>query len=84
MSYETYQEFDDEMSDILSSGQCFEMSTFHITQIKTLISEMDHDRVVEDLNIWYANQEPSDLREGELGHIAEMIGASVSVKIVFE
>lgn len=84
MSYETYEEFDDQISDILSSGSCFEMSNFHITSIKELISEMDRDRVIEDLNIWYANQEPADLREGELGYISEMIDASVSVRIVFE
>lgn len=84
MSYETYEEFDDQMSDILSSGSCFEMSKWHVKQVKELISEMDRDRIVEDLNIWYGTQEPSELREGELSYISEMINGTVSVKIVFE
>lgn len=84
MAYETYEEFDDQMTDILSSGSCFEMSEWHVKRVKELISEMDRDRVIEDLNIWYGNQEPSDLREDEISSIAEMINGTVSVKIVFE
>ena len=82
--YMTYEEFDDQMSDILSSGSCFEMSNFHREEIKELFSEMDRGRIIEDLNGWYGEQEPSELREGELEYIAELIEGTVSVKIVFE
>ena len=83
--YDTYEEFDDEMGDILSSGSCFEMSKFHTTSIAELFSEMDRDRIIEDLNIWYGTQEPDQLREGEISYIAEeLLKGTVSVKIVFE
>ena len=85
MSYETYEEFDDQMSDILSSGSCFEMSNFHRTEIKELLSGMDRDCVINDLNTWYGKQEPEELREGELSYIGEeLLEGIVSVKIVFE
>lgn len=84
MSYDTYEEFSDRICDTLSSGSVFECSSFHREQITELLSEMDRDRVIEDLNIFYATQEPYELREGELELIAELVKGKVSTRIVFE
>ena len=89
---DTYEEFSEEMSSILSSGSVFEMSPWHKNSIAKLIDGMDRDSVVMQLNLWYAGEDPSDLREGELGTIAELVSnlepnrdkVTVEFKVVFE
>lgn len=83
MSYDTYEEFYDQMTDILSSGCGFDFRPWHKEQIEELVSGMDSDRVIEDLNIYYGDQEPSNLLEGELETISDMVESEVSVKITF-
>jgi hypothetical protein len=73
MSYDTYEEFSDEMSDILSSGGGFEVEEFHEIHITNLLAGMDRDSVIEHLNLFYADLDPSELREGELGMVADIV-----------
>lgn len=73
MSYESYEEFSDGMTDILSSGSPFELSDWHEKSIAELIEGMDRDSVVQFLNMWYAGEDPEELREGELSYIAEAV-----------
>ena len=73
MSYETYEEFSDNLGDILSSGNGITLLTFHEETITDLVSGMDRDSVVEFLNIFYSDQDPSELLEGELGMIAGIV-----------
>ena len=88
----TYEELSEQLSDILSSGNVFEMSDWHTNSIAKLIEGMDRDSVVEQLNMFYAGEDPSDLREGELGTIAELVSnlepnrekVGVEFRVVFE
>ena len=73
MAYDTYEEFSDTMSDILSSGGAFEMENWHVQSIAKLIEGMDRDSVVNYANIFYSDQDPAELREGELADVAELI-----------
>ncbi len=88
---DTYEEFSERLSDILSSGSPFEMSNWHTKSIANLIEGMDKDSVVMQFNLFYSGQDPEDLREGELATIVDLINALdvnsekiyVETKIVF-
>ncbi len=92
MSYETYEEFEDNLGNILSSGGCGEVSDFHEESITELVSGMDRDSVVDFFNIFYTDQDPSELREGELSLISEIVSdldksrdeVEVSAQIIFK
>lgn len=85
MSYKNYDEFCNKMDDILSSGSVFEMTSWHTNQIKLLLKDMDRNQLIDDLNNYYSDQqEPDQLREGELDLISELVNCSVSFKIEFK
>jgi hypothetical protein len=73
MPYETYEEFSNTMTDILSSGNCIEFTPWHKRQIAELVDGMDRDSVIEFLNIFYSTQTVSEIMEGELSWIAEHV-----------
>jgi len=92
MAFETYEEFDDTMTDILSSGPGDDVTSWHKKQLAELFSGMDRDSLIEQINIYYVNEYPSNLRNGELEVVAELINelyasptpVSPNVRIVFE
>ena len=91
MAVDTYEEFSEILADILSSGSVFGMAKWHRNAIAKMFDGMDRDSVVEQLNMFYACQDPEDLREGELGTIVDLVNAMdvnsekiyVESKIVF-
>ena len=73
MSVDTYEELDDQLTDILSSGGPFEMSTWHKESLRELFEGFDRDSLISQLNLWYAGQTVGELREGELEVVAELV-----------
>ena len=92
MSYDSYEEFASEMTNILSSGSVVEMSDWHHEHIASLFEGMDHDCVLDFVNRWYESQNPEELRDGELETVAELINnldpsqteVEAEVRIVFK
>ena len=89
--YNTYEHFSDTLTDVLSSGCGFEMSNWQEGKIAELMEGMDRDSVIDHLNIFYSDQDPSELLEGELSYVAECVSnldvnqdkVEVESKIVF-
>ena len=73
--YDTYEQFDDTLAAVFSSGCGFDMSmsNWQKRKISELVEGMDRDSVVEHLNLFYGSQDPSDLLEGELSYMAECV-----------
>ena len=92
MSYDTYEEFADTMTGVLSSGSGFSIQNFHEEAIAELMEGMDRDSVIEHLNIYYADQDADELIEGELSLMAELVSkldpsqkeVDYNVQIVFK
>ena len=92
MSYDTYEEFSDTMTDVLSSGNGLTMLRFHEEAITELVEGMDRDSVIQHLNIYYADQDPEELIEGELSLMAYLVSklnpsqkeVDYNVQIVFK
>ena len=90
--YNKYEQFSDSLVDTLSSGCGFEMSNWQEGQIAKLVEGMDRDSVIDDLNTFYSDQDPSELLEGELSYMAECVSnldvnqdkVTVESKIIFE
>ena len=91
MSYDTYEEFAEEMTAILSSGNG-SLLTWHETELAELVEGMDRDSVIEHLNIYYADEDPEGLVDGELSLMAELVSkldpsqkeVDYNVQIVFK
>lgn len=82
---EQYEEFQNEMSDILSSGNGMEFLNWHKKKLKELFKTVsDRDVLVDYLNTFYSNVEPNDLLEGELDEVAELINGTVKKTILFQ
>lgn len=80
-----YEEFQNEMSDILSSGNGMEFLNWHKRKLKELFKTVsDRDVLVDYLNTFYSNVEPNDLLEGELDEVAELINGTVKKTILFQ
>lgn len=80
-----YEEFQDAMSDILSSGNGMEFLNWHKKKLKELFKTVsDRDVLVDYLNTFYSNVEPNDLLEGELDEVAELINGTVKKTILFQ
>lgn len=80
-----YEEFQNEMSDILSSGNGMEFLNWHKKKLKELFKTVsDRDVLVDYLNTFYSNVEPNDLLEGELDEVAELINGTVKKTILFQ
>jgi len=79
-----YEDFSDEMSDILSSGYG-EFSKWHKTLLKDLFLRVgDRKVLVQLLNDYYEDQDIGDAMEGEFSFIAVTIGGSFEYAVTFQ
>ena len=83
MSFNSYEEFSQRMTGILSSGSVLELSDWHEQQLTELFSGMHKGTLIDFLNIWYRSQQIEDVREDELSWIAEHLGLTVETRIWF-
>lgn len=84
MPQPTIAEIHDQMSDILSSGCGSEMMDYHTEELTKLLDPLPTKLARRAVAEFYECEEPENLREGELGAVAMIIGANdVDVKIVF-
>ena len=76
----SYNEFEREMAEILSSGSAFEMTPWHEKELAKLAQKVNKNDVVKYLTKYYNSVDPEDLREDEL----EVVGDIFHVNIDFD
>lgn len=80
-----YEEFQDTMADILSSGNGIEFLNWHRKELKKLFKTVkNRDVLVDYLNSFYSTVEPHEMLEGELDEVAELINGTVKKTILFQ
>lgn len=81
----TYEDFDEQMDDILSSGQGSDLSNWHKNQLKELFGSFPNKELaVEYANTYYSTIEPEYIREEELDYIASLLDKKPKTSITFE
>ena len=79
-----YQDFADQMDDILSSGYGGELSDWHKEQLKELFAQIHPDLLKEYVKTFYTTNSTEGVTDEEIAFVCEQTGLTASMKVVFE